>query len=228
MTQANGNIYNVDNDPVVEKPSVTVDIVIFTIQNDNLEVLLIKRKASPYKDSWAIPGGFIHVGETLEEAALRELKEETGVSEVYLEQLYTFGTPERDPRKRVITVSYYALVSSEKLEPQAGSDAREVKWHCLNNLPELAFDHKEILDCALERLKQQLDYSNVSFQLLPSEFTLTELQKVYETILNKQLDKRNFRKRILSMNILNETNKTKMEGYHRPAKLYSFKPESKP
>lgn len=214
---------DITDNPTIEKPSVTVDIVIFTIKSDDLQVLLIKRKNPPYKDSWAIPGGFIHVRETLDEAALRELNEETGVSDVYLEQLYTFGTPDRDPRKRVITVAYYSLISAEKLIPGSGSDGEEVEWFNIKNLPALAFDHSEIIDSALERLRLKLNYTNVGFQLLPDEFTLTELQKVYEVILDKSLDKRNFRKRIMSMNILQETNKTKMEGYHRPAKLYSFK-----
>lgn len=214
----------IDN-PIIEAPSVTVDIVIFTIKDDELIVLLIKRKTEPYVDSWAIPGGFILVREKLHEAALRELKEETGVENLFLEQLYTFGNPDRDPRKRVITVAYYALVNFDKLKPKAGSDAKEVNWFNVKNLPQLAFDHSEIISCAKDRLCSKLDYSNAAFQLLPEEFTLTELQKVYEIILDRNLDKRNFRKRILSMNLLNETNKTKMEGYHRPAKLYSFKAE---
>lgn len=226
MTEQKSDNYNVKDNPAIEKPSVTVDIVIFTIKDDNLHALLIKRKTQPFKDSWAIPGGFIHAGETLDQAALRELKEETGVEDLYLEQLYTFGKPDRDPRTRVITVSYYALVSYDKLDPKAGSDAEDVNWFSLDDLPTLAFDHSEIIDSAVKRLIRKLDYANVSFQLLPEEFTLTELQKVYEIILGKTLDKRNFRKRMLSMDILTETNKTKMEGYHRPAKLYCFKPEA--
>ena len=225
MSEHRDDHYNVKDDPTIEKPSVTVDIVLFTIQDNDLKVLLIKRKAPPFKDSWAIPGGFIHAGETLDQAALRELKEETGVEDLYLEQLYTFGEPERDPRTRVITVSYYSLVSASKLNPEAGSDAGDVQWHSMKELPPLAFDHSEIISAAIERLQTKLNYTNVSFQLLPEEFTLTELQRVYEIILDSKLDKRNFRKRVLSMNILNETNKTKMEGYHRPAKLYSFKEE---
>lgn len=223
MSDEKQSAYNVQDDPVIEKPSVTVDIVIFTILDDDLKVLLIKRKTPPFKDSWAIPGGFIHRGETLDQAALRELREETNVEDVYLEQLYTFGTPNRDPRTRVITVSYYSLVSADKLNPRAGEEAEDVNWFSVKDLPMLAFDHSEIIDCAKERLQVRLNYTNVSFQLLPEEFTLTELQRVYEIILDRKLDKRNFRKRILSMNILGETNKTKMEGYHRPAKLYSFK-----
>lgn len=215
--------YKLKDDPTIEKPSVTVDIVIFTLKNDELMVLLIKRKTPPFADSWAIPGGFIHVRETLDQAALRELKEETGVEDVYLEQLYTFGDPDRDPRTRVITVAYYSLVSSDKLVPRAGSDASDVNWFSIKTLPDLAFDHINIIKCATDRLRTKLNYSDVSFQLLPEEFTLTELQRVYEIILDRKMDKRNFRKRIMSMNILQETNKTKMEGYHRPAKLYAFK-----
>jgi 8-oxo-dGTP diphosphatase len=225
MAEQEIHTYKVQDDPTIEKPSVTVDIVIFTVQNNELQVLLIKRKTPPYKESWAIPGGFIHVRETLDQAALRELEEETGVSDVYLEQLYTFGNPDRDPRTRVITVSYYSLVAADKLAPRAGTDAQDVSWFSVSNMPPLAFDHMEIIDSALERLRTKLNYSNVVFQLLPEEFTLTELQRVYEIILDKKLDKRNFRKRIMSLNILIDTNKTKMEGYHRPAKLYIFKSE---
>lgn len=223
MSEQANKEYKVQDDPTIEKPSVTVDIVIFTIKDDGLKVLLIKRKSPPYKDKWAIPGGFIHVRETLDEAALRELKEETGVGDVYLEQLSTFGNPDRDPRKRVITVAYYSLVSADKLSPKAGSDAEDVNWFSLKDLPELGFDHDQIIQCSIERLRSRLNNLNLGFKFLPDEFTLSELQRVYEIILDKQLDKRNFRKRILSLNILQETNKTKMEGYHRPAKLYSFK-----
>lgn len=211
-----------------QNPSVTVDIVIFTIQNEKLCVLLIKRKYPPYKGKWAIPGGFVRYEEPLEEAALRELKEETGVSEVYIEQLYTFGEPKRDPRKRVITVAYFALISSENLVVRPDTDVSDVRWFSVYKLPKLAFDHERIVNYALTRLRNKIMYTNVGFQLLSGEFTLTELQKAYEVILDKYLDKRNFRKKILSSNILEETGNKKLEGRHRPARLYRFSAEDRP
>lgn len=212
-----------DYDPSkYERPSVTVDIVIFTITDNDLKVLLIKRKGPPYQNFWAIPGGFVKIDESLEEAAFRELKEETGVSDVYLEQLYTFGDPRRDPRTRVITVAYFALINSEKLELYASTDAEEVRWYSTKELPSLAFDHSKIMDYAITRLRYKLEYTSAGFQLLPEEFTLSELQRVYEVILDKKLDKRNFRKKILSLNILEDTGKKIMKTLHRPARLYRF------
>lgn len=205
-----------------ERPSVTVDIVLFTVADNDLRVLLIKRLVSPFKGMWAIPGGFVLKAETLDAAALRELREETNVKDIYLEQLYTFGDPGRDPRTRVITVSYFALVSADKFELRADTDAEEVAWHSMYSLPELAFDHEKILNYALERLRNKLEYTTVGFELLPAKFTLTELQRLYEIILNRPLDKRNFRKKILSLGILKSLNETKMEGIHRPAQLYAF------
>ncbi|MEZ4573598.1 MAG: NUDIX domain-containing protein [Vampirovibrionales bacterium] len=201
---------------------MTVDIVIFTIVNGNLKVLLIRRKGPPFQHMWAIPGGFIRIGETLEEAAERRLFEETNVKDIYLEQLVTFGTPNRDPRARIITISHYALIGSNK-DIQPNANAEDVQWFSVHDLPDLAFDHKDIVECALLRLKERLKTSNIAFQLLGHKFTLTELQRVYELILEKTLDKRNFRKKILSMGILMETDETKMEGYHRPAQLYAFR-----
>lgn len=205
-----------------ETPLVTVDIVLFTIVQNRLKVLLIQRRQPPFDHMWAIPGGFIHVGETLEQAASRRLFEETTVSNIYLEQLGSFGHPQRDPRARVITVAYYALVSVEKLHLEANANAEDVSWFTVNELPELAFDHKEIVTKALKQLQYHLEDSAVAYQLLPEKFTLTELQRVYELILGKTLDKRNFRKKILSADLLQDTGETKMEGYHRPAQLYSF------
>ena len=204
-------------------PAVTTDIVIFTIRSDELKVLLIKRALPPHKNQWALPGGFIELGESLEEGARRELEEETAVKNVYLEQLYTFGDPKRDPRERVITVAYYALVPSDELEIQAGSDAEGVSWFGMKELPDLAFDHKEILRMAHERLTAKLDYSTIAFQFMPRDFTLSELQHVYEVILREPIDKRNFRKRILGLNLIKETGKDKRDGAHRPAKLYRVK-----
>ena len=201
-------------------PAVTTDIVIFTIRQDELKVLLIKRALPPFKGEWALPGGFINLQESLEQGARRELEEETGVSGVYLEQLYTFGQPDRDPRERVITVAYYALIPSDKIEIRAASDAEGVSWFGMQELPELAFDHLEILQTAYQRLVAKLDYSTIAFQFMPKAFTLTELQQVYELILREPIDKRNFRKRILSLNLIKETGKERKDGAHRPAKLY--------
>lgn len=207
---------------VAERPAVTVDIVLFTIIGSELKVLLIKRRDPPFADMWALPGGFVRKGETLRDAALRELSEETSVKGVYLEQLYTFGDPGRDPRMWVVTVAYYALISSENLSLKADTDAVDVGWHPVYSLPPLAFDHKQIVDYALERLRGKLNYTTVGFELLPEKFTLTELQRVYEAILGREIDKRNFRKKVLGMEILKELAETKMEGIHRPAKLYTF------
>jgi 8-oxo-dGTP diphosphatase len=209
-----------------ETPLVTVDIVLFTVTQNLLKVLLIQRRQPPFDHMWAIPGGFIHAGETLEQAASRRLKEETTVGNIYLEQLGSFGKPDRDPRARVITVGYYALVSAEKLQLYADANAEDVGWFNVEELPELAFDHADIVQQALTKLKDNLEASSVAFQLLPENFTLTELQRVYELILGKTLDKRNFRKKILASDILKETHETKMEGYHRPAQLYAFTQQS--
>ncbi len=211
-----------------ERPSITVDMVIFTIRAGDLKVLLIQRGGHPYQGMWAIPGGFVKMDESLEDGAKRELQEETAVQDVYMEQLYTFGDPGRDPRTRVISVAYFALVEANQVKTiQAGSDAQQAEWFSMYALPPLAFDHAKILDYALTRLRYKLEYTNVAFALLPATFTLTELQHIYEIILHKALDKRNFRKKILAMEMderpmLEETSETKMEGSHRPARLYRF------
>ncbi|RLC66759.1 MAG: NUDIX hydrolase [Chloroflexi bacterium] len=204
------------------RPSVTVDVIIFTLRDDELQVLLIRRKRPPFQGMWAIPGGFIHIDESLEEAALRELEEETGVRDVYLEQLYTFGDVDRDPRGRVITVAYFALVPFTAVCPDAGSDATEARWWSMYDLPPLAFDHVDILAYALQRLRYKLEYTAAAFELLPETFTLSELQAAYEVILREELDKRNFRRKILSADVIEETgNYRTSEG--RPAKLYRFR-----
>ena len=210
-----------------ERPSVTVDTVIFTLRANELQVLLVQRKNWPYKGMWAIPGGFIHMDESLEEAARRELAEETGVNDpdIYLEQLFTFGDPGRDPRTRVITVVYFALISSEHLHLHADSDAAAADWFSAYTPPPLAFDHADILAYAIQRLRYKLEYTALAFQLLPETFTLTELQGAYEHILNEKLDKRNFRRKVLAAEILEETCHVR-SGDHRPAKLYRFRPHS--
>lgn len=201
--------------------SVTVDVVIFTIRDRILRALLVRRGIPPFEGQYAIPGGFIHENETLEEAALRELHEETGVRDVFLEQLYTFGDVSRDPRGRVITVAYYALIASGQLLLSAGTDAAEARWHSMNELPELAFDHRRILEYALERLRNKLEYTTVGFQLLPEKFTLSELQMVYEAILGRRLDKRNFRRKIALLRILKPAHEWRRTG-RKPARLYRF------
>jgi 8-oxo-dGTP diphosphatase len=200
---------------------VTVDIVIFTIQSHELKVLLVKRGIPPFKGQFALPGGFVHENESLDQAAMRELREETGVSDVYLEQLYSFGEPRRDPRERVITVAYYALVSADRSHLAAGTDATDAAWRPVSKLPALAFDHRKILNYALERLRNKLEYTTVGFQLLPAKFTLTQLQAVYEAILDKKLDKRNFRRKIELLKILKSTAEYQRGG-QRPARLYRF------
>jgi len=207
-----------------ERPSVTVDVIMMSVRQGDLHVLLIKRGAWPFEGMWAIPGGFVNPDESLETAAKRELQEEIGVEDVYLEQLYTFGDPGRDPRTRVITVVYFALLDSERLEVRAADDAVDVGWFPVYQLPSLAFDHDKILDYALERLRGKLEYTTIAFSLLSEQFTLRELQRVYEIILHRRLDKRNFRKKILSTGILEDTGAKKMEGTHRPARLYRFNP----
>ncbi|MGB9237051.1 MAG: NUDIX domain-containing protein [Terriglobales bacterium] len=199
---------------------VTVDIVIFTIQSGVLKVLLVKRGAPPFLGQFAIPGGFVHEDEALDQAALRELREETGVADVYLEQLYSFGDVRRDPRGRVITVAYFALISADR-PLRAGIDAAEAKWLAMDQLSTLAFDHAKILDYALERLRNKLEYTTVGFQLLPEKFTLTELQEVYEAILGRKLDKRNFRRKLSLLRILKPLPEYR-KGGQRPAQLYRF------
>jgi 8-oxo-dGTP diphosphatase len=205
----------------VESLRVTVDIVIFTLRGGSLQVLLVKRGVPPFEGQYAIPGGFIREDESLEEAALRELHEETGVRNVFLEQLYTFGDPKRDPRGRVITIAYYALIASDKLSLVAGADAAEAQWFPASSLPPLAFDHKSILDYALERLRNKLEYTTVGFQLLPEKFTLGELQAVYEAILGRQLDKRNFRRKLALLGILKPLREWQHTG-RKPAQLFRF------
>lgn len=208
------------------RPALSVDIVIFTLSENNLQVLLIRRANPPYPNRWALPGGFVEMGESLEEAASRELEEETGIEGAYLEQLYTYGDPGRDPRGRVVSVAYYALIpAGAAVRSEGGSDADQASWFDINELPELAFDHAEILAYALRRLRYKLEYSAVGFELLPEEFTLTELQQTYEIILGEPLDKRNFRRRMLGSGIIEPTH-NKRGGEGRPARLYRYRADA--
>ena len=198
---------------------ITVDVVILTLKNDALQVLLVKRLTEPFKDKWAIPGGYIRLSENLDQAALRILKERTNVDNIYLEQLYTFGDPLRHPNSRVITCAYFALVRAEDLNVNITDD---VCWHKVSTLPPLAYDHKEILDYSLKRTRERLELCPVAYQLLNEKFTLTEMQKAYELIMNKSLDKRNFRKKVLTTDGLIELDEYTKSSSKRPARLYTF------
>ena len=205
------------------RPSITVDCVVFGLdEQDTLKVILIQRKLPPFQGQWALPGGFVHLDETLEEAAWRELREETGIQNVFLEQLYTFSALNRDPRERIITVAYYALVNLGEYHLEATTDAADAAWFAIDNLPKLAFDHLEIFQKALNRLRGKIRYEPIGFELLPKKFTLSQIQKLYETVLGKKLDKRNFRKKILKMNLLLELDEMQTDVAHRAARLYQF------
>jgi len=202
--------------------AIAVDVALFTIQDATLKVLLVKRKHVPFKDAWALPGGTVADDESVDTAILRELQEETNIGNIYLEQLYTFGEPERDPRGRVITVAYYALVNWQQFQLKTRRRISEASWFDITKLPALAFDHSRIVDYALERLRNKINYTTVGFQLLSKEFTLTELQGSYEVLLSKRLDKRNFRRKMLQLGILKPTRHFKANGRQRPARLYTF------
>jgi 8-oxo-dGTP diphosphatase len=204
------------------RPALTVDCVVFGMDEGDLKVLLIKRGVEPFVGKWALPGGFVRMEESLDDAARRELEEESGVRPSHLEQLYTFGEPGRDPRGRVVTVAYFALVKLSAHQVHAATDAREVAWFSVWDTPKLAFDHGEVLGTALQRLKGKVRYQPIGFELLPPKFTLTQLQKLYEVILERELDKRNFRKKILAMDLLEELDEVEQDVSHRAARLYRF------
>jgi 8-oxo-dGTP diphosphatase len=221
-------------------PSVTVDVVVFgmfgaldgddgamngveTGEQPELRVLLIRRRNWPFQGCWAIPGGFVNMQESLDDAARRELEEETGLRDVYLEQLYTFGAPKRDPRTRVISVSYYALLPAHEHEPRGGDDASEARWFPVSDLPPLAFDHAQILDVALRRLRAKAGYAGIAREFLPPTFTLRRLRHIYETVLGRTLDRANFTRHMLMEGDIEETGEIDRGGAHRPAKLYRFR-----
>lgn len=207
------------------QPAVSVDVVILTIFDDTLRVLLVKRTHEPFKHMWALPGGFVKVDESLEDAARRQLLEKTGVADIYLEQLYTFGDQDRDPRLRVITVAYYALVPVGTVPSfvQDGGGAA-VTWSPVEAHPPLAFDHAAIVAYALSRLRNKLEYTPVGMELLPERFTLSHLQRVYEAITGRAVDKRNFRKKMRGKEWLERAEGTQRDGPHRPAQLFRFRP----
>lgn len=202
--------------------SLTTDIVIFTIENNQLKVLLIKRANEPFKNQWALPGGFIKVNEEPEEAALRVLKDKAGVQNVYVEQLYTFPGSGRDPRGNVITVSYLAFAPFDKIKVNISDKTQTPTFFAINKLPKLAFDHKRIIHYGLTRLQSKLEYTNTVYSLLPEYFTFDSLHKAYEAILEKKLDKRNFRKKFLMLGLIKPTKKIYKGTRQRPAQLYQF------
>ncbi|MCX6714516.1 MAG: NUDIX domain-containing protein [Candidatus Uhrbacteria bacterium] len=201
---------------------VAVDTVIFTVKDDQLCALLIQMKKKPYTGLWAFPGGRVEDAETTEQTAIRILKEQTGVSNIYLEQLKTFDAIDRDQLERVISVASFALIS-DTVQLKTSDKYADVKWWPVKKLPELAYDHKIIAKEAITRLKSRLQYTNIAWSLLPDEFTLTDLQRVYEIILDTTVDKRNFRKRILALDLIVPVGKKRGGEANRPAELYKFK-----
>ena len=224
-----------------ERPSVTVDVALLSVADGALHTLVLRRDAPPHKGRWALPGGFVGMNEPLDDAAARVLAAKTGVRRVFLEQLYTFGAPRRDPRTRVITVAYYALVDRARLDHPPGREANEpgatlarleVPWEGETGGPveasdgdrslPLAFDHADILGMAVKRVRGKLDYTPIGFQLLPERFTLAELQRVHETILDRPLNKDSFRRRMLASGQLEATGEHQQGVDHRPPELYRF------
>lgn len=206
-----------------ENPAVTVDLCIFTVSERQLKALLVKRAEEPYQGYWSLPGGFLKTGESLDVAAQRILAEKAPVHDVYMEQLYTFGSPQRDPRSRVITIAYIALIPWQNLPKPETAKISDSSWSSVDSLPMLAFDHNQILEVAVRRLRAKVSYSNIVHGLMPLQFSLSELQNMYECIINDRLDKRNFRKRMLSTGLLQQTGNKFKAGAHRPAMLYQFK-----
>src|SRR6266550_127767 len=204
------------------RAALTVDCVVFGLDESELKLLLIQRALEPFKGKWALPGGFVRVAETLDEAARRELDEEAGLKNVFLEQLYTFGGVDRDPRERVVSVAYYALVKLAAHDTKAATDAADARWFPVSKVPKLAFDHADILATALARLKGKVRYQPIGFELLPPKFTLSQLQHIYESVIGVELDKRNFRKKVVGCDLLLPLKETQMAGRHRPAQLFRF------
>lgn len=205
-------------------PAVTTDCVIFGFDGTNLKVLLIERGIEPYKGKWAFPGGFMNMSETAEECATRELKEETGMVAEYIEQFHTFTDPNRDPRERVITIAYYALCKIQ--EVKGGDDAKKAQWFAMDEIPQLAFDHDRILRMAITRLREQIHFKPIGFELLPQKFTMKELQSLYEAILDVRFDRANFAKKMLHFNLLTKLDESVWPTAKREANLYSFNVEN--
>lgn len=202
--------------------NLSIDCVVFGFENNNLEVLLIKRKRNPEKGSWALPGGFVLNTETLDEAAVRILQETSNVKNIYLEQVHIFSKIDRFPSRRVVTVAYFALINPEKHFLDPGTDTTDVKWHKIDGDIDFPFDHSEIFNKALNQLRQRVRYKPIGFELLPQKFSLTQLQNLYECILGESLDKRNFRKKILGLKMLLPLDDFQRGVSHRAARLYKF------
>lgn len=205
-----------------DKQSVATDCVIFGFDEGELKVLLVKRAIKPFMADWCFPGGLIHIHETAEEAARRILEDETGIKDMFVEQLYTFSSIDRDPRYRVVSISYYALVSIADWEVHAGENTSDIKWFALSEIPSLAFDHEQILEVAKERLQGKIRYQPIGFELLGEKFTIPELHKLYETVLQTELDRRNFSKKILSFGLLIDLGEYQRGARNRAPKLYKF------
>lgn len=204
---------------------VAVDAIVFGYsKKEGVSLLLIQRKYEPYKNSWALPGGFVLADESLETAVIRELQEETGITVNYLEQLYSFGEPDRDPRQRVISIAYFGLVKTSQFrELKASTDAENAAWFSIKKLPALAFDHKQIIRQAVERLQSKIRYQPIGFELLDKKFPFSDLEKLYAALLDKEINRRNFSKKILSFDFLEETGElSKPGGKGRPSKMYRF------
>ncbi len=205
-------------------PLVAVDTVIFTVINQKLSVLLIQINSGHYDSKWAVPGGLVGLSENLDEAAVRVLSEKASLKDIYLEQVYTFGEIDRDVRGRSISVAYFALIDHPKnIEPNELEYYKDIEWFSIENLPSMAFDHEKIVRVAHERLKEKLGNTSIVYTLLPEEFTLTDMQRIYEIILEEKLDKRNFRKKIKAIDIVAPAGKIQEGVGHRPAELYRFK-----
>jgi 8-oxo-dGTP diphosphatase len=202
-------------------PAVTVDACLFTIQEEQLKVLLIRRALEPFQGDWALPGGFVHIDENLETAVKRELEEETGLSGFYFEQLETFGQVDRDPRERVISVAYFALAPADGVVLKANTDASDAAWFAIDDLPALAFDHAGIVGKAVKRIRAKVEYSTVAFEFMPAQFTISDVLQVFECVQGRPIDKRNFRKWVLGLNLIRPTGE-KRQGSHRPAALYEL------
>lgn len=201
-------------------PSVTTDCVIFGFDGQKLQILLIERGIEPYKGRCAFPGGFLNPDETAEQGALRELQEETGLTGAYIEQFHTYTDPNRDPRERVITIAYYALVRIQ--EVKGGDDAAKAQWFALDEVPQLAFDHDRILRDAMRQIRERIHFEPIGFELLPEKFTMKELQSLYEAILDIKFDRRNFAKKMLHFELLTDLDETANPSAKREAKLFSF------
>ena len=210
-----------------EKPSVAVDLLVFTVKDDRLKIVLVRRNEHPFKDMLSLPGVFVGINETLDEAAARGAREEAGLADIYFEQLYTWGDIDRDPRMRIISVSYLSLTPSEKLTLSAGSRTSSAELYDVEELlasdEELAFDHRKIIEYGRERIRNKTEYSRIAFEFLPKEFTLPQLQRVYEILLGKPLYKANFRRRVAPL--IEETERMTSGDAHRPSRIYREKTE---